>query len=116
MTKKIKMEEKEMTSSLKKFYDCLVSCFLEEAKQRDEDDWQPKQEGRVYYHKWSSTLKVASKLKVTAKVVRDNLTKLEKLGFVEAKRECNHIRWAAKNIEGFEQMIFSDYYWRTLTP
>lgn len=113
------VKSKELLSPyLSKFLDALVMEFLSRVKEYDSGErwnikWQPEHDGRPYYNKWISTLRVSSKLGVSCNSVRYNLTKLEKLGLVKAKRKCNHIEWAALDIPGFEQMIYEDYYWRT---
>lgn len=46
-----------------------------------------------YYWKWLSTLQIANHFNVTVPVMRKLLSKGEKRGLIEAKRDCNWIEW-----------------------
>lgn len=67
---------------------------------------------RGYYNRWFSTVSVALLLQVSAKRVRDELTKLEKRGLVKSKRTCNWIEWNPSEVEGFKDHEYSCYLTR----
>jgi len=95
---------------LNPYLEIIISSFLQEVERQDQRDWQPSWEGVNYYHKWISTKEISKRLGVKADKARRDLNKLEKLGYIESKREPNWILWAAKKITGYKQHMFTDYF------
>lgn len=101
-----------MKNPINRMEECLqalIDVFIESVKNTDYSDTVNKC-GRDYYWKWISTIDVADKLKIRPSILRPTLKKLENLGYVTSKRSPNWIRWAVKDIKGFEQYKFDDYY------
>jgi hypothetical protein len=94
---------------LKDIYYTLIDMFLDNVDETDNRNYPGKSE---YYYKWFWTWHLVPLLNISCSKLRYRLSKLEKLGFVKAKRSPNGIGWSAININGFKQHQFEDYYCR----
>ena len=68
--------------------------------------------GDDYFWKWISTREIAGRLGWSTAKTRYWLKKLESAGEVECRRSSNWCHWTQRDIHGFKQHRFKDYYER----
>ncbi len=102
------MEANQLTPELQSFINVMVLRFLNRVE--DDKKNRSKNDDEKCYWKWVYTGYIAEDLNIKADKARRYLNKLVEMGLVDVLRNGNSVSWAVKNIKGFKQSQFPDYY------